>query len=73
MEQKERKSMRAPGHTQKPVDKGMIIIALVLLLGIALLAIGFFSGNKIAFYVGILITLAGVLTGIQRLIVHSQF
>ena len=72
MEQNERKYMRASGHTQKPVDTGMIIIASVLLLGIVLLATGFFSGNKIAFYVGILITLAGVLTGIQRLIVHGQ-
>jgi uncharacterized membrane protein HdeD (DUF308 family) len=50
----------------------MISIASVLLLGIVGLATGFFSGSKIAFYAGVLVTLTGVLTGIQRLVVHGE-
>jgi uncharacterized membrane protein HdeD (DUF308 family) len=45
----------------------MIIIASVLLLGIVILAVGHFTGNRIALYAGVLVTLTGVFTGIQRL------
>ena len=52
-------------------DKGMIGIASVLLLGIVGLGCGG-SGNRIAFYAGVLVTLAGVSAGIQRLIVQGD-
>ena len=64
--------MKASGRTQSRVDKGMIGLASVLLLGIVVLAAGHFSGNRIAFYVGVLVTLMGVSIGIQRLIVQGQ-
>jgi len=63
--------MRASGRTQSQVDKGMISIASVLLLGIVVLAAGHFSGNRIALYAGVLVTLTGVFTGIQRLTAHG--
>jgi len=50
----------------------MIGIASVLLLGIVVLAAGYFTGNRIAFYAGVLVTLAGVSAGIQRLIVQGD-
>ena len=53
-------------------DKGLIWIASVLLLGIVVLAVGYFTGNRIAFYVGILVTLAGVFTGIQQIVVRGH-
>jgi hypothetical protein len=49
----------------------MIIIASVLLLGVVILAAGYFTGNRISFYAGVLVTLAGVLTGIQRVIAQG--
>jgi hypothetical protein len=49
----------------------MAIISSVLLVGIIVLAAGHFTGSRIAFYAGLLVTLAGVLTGIQRLVIHG--
>jgi hypothetical protein len=63
--------MKAPRRTRIQVDGGMIIIASVLLLGIVVLAAGCFTGGRIALYAGLLVTLAGVLTGVQRLVVHT--
>ena len=64
--------MKAPRRAQSRVDGGMIIVASVLLLGIVVLAVGHFTGNRIAFYAGVLVTLAGVFTGIQRLMAHGE-
>jgi hypothetical protein len=58
-------------RTHSQFDKGLISIASVLLLGIVVLAAGHFSGNRITFYAGVFVTLAGVLAGIQRLIVQG--
>jgi len=41
-----------------------------MLLGIVILAAGYFTVNRIASYTGALVTLAGVITGIQRLVVQ---
>jgi len=60
------------GRTQSQVGKGLIVVACVLLLGIVVLAVGHSSGNRIAFYAGVLVTLVGVLTGIQQLVVHKH-
>jgi hypothetical protein len=50
----------------------MIIIASVLFLGIVVLAAGYFTGTRIAFAAGALVTGAGVFAGIQRLIVQRD-
>ena len=65
-------NMRASRHPRPQVGKGMIIIASVLLLGIVVLAVGYFKVNHITFYAGLLITLAGVLMGVQRLMMNDE-
>ena len=65
--------MKASARAQSRVDKGMMGIASVLLLGIVVLAAGYLTGNRIAFYAGVLVTLAGGSAGIQRLIVQGDF
>lgn len=52
----------------KLTDRALITIALVLLAGIVVLALGHFTGNRIEFYTGLLVILVGVLTGIVRII-----
>ena len=64
--------MMQSGRTQSQVAKGLIVIASVLLVGIVVLAAGHFSGNRIAFYAGALVTLAGVLMGIQQVVAHNH-
>jgi hypothetical protein len=50
----------------------LIAVAVVLLAGIVVVAAGWFGGNNTALYAGLLITLAGVLTGIQQLLVARR-
>jgi len=57
-------SQQVPGQ----VGASSVRIALVLLLGIIILGWGYSAGNRIGFYVGLLVTLAGVLTGIVRVV-----
>ena len=64
--------MGVSGHTESQVDRWMISIAVVLLLGIVVLAAGFFKGNKSALYAGVLVTLTGVGMGVHRLIVQGE-
>lgn len=59
-------------RAQKLVSSGMIWTATVLLVGIVVLAAGHYQGNRIAFYAGVLVTLAGVLAGVQQLVVPRE-
>ena len=52
-------------------DKGLISVATVLLVGIVVLAVGRYAGNRTAFYAGVLVILVGFFTGIQLLVVRS--
>lgn len=54
--------------TESRVAKRLIVTASALLVGILLLAAGHVSGSRFGFYAGLLVTLAGVLTGIQQLL-----
>lgn len=56
----------------KKVDSGFIWIATVLLLGILVLGWGYFGRSPVGFYAGLLLTLAGVFTGIQKLLFSHQ-
>jgi hypothetical membrane protein len=47
---------------------GWIWTTTVLLIGVVVLAAGYYSRQRIVFYGGLFLTLAGVLTGIQKLI-----
>jgi spore maturation protein SpmA len=53
--------------TQK-VDSGFIWIATVLLFGILLLGWGYLGASRIGFYAGLMLTLAGVFTGILKIL-----
>ncbi|RKY26601.1 MAG: hypothetical protein DRP61_05675 [Candidatus Omnitrophota bacterium] len=65
-------NMRASRPPRSQVGKGMIIIASVLLLGLVVLSVGYFKVDHIAFYAGLLITLAGVLMGVQCLMMNDE-
>ena len=64
--------MRALRPTHRHIDGVMIGIASVLLLGIVLLTAGHSTGNRLELYAGAMITLAGVFTGIQRLVIQGK-
>lgn len=57
---------------QHRVGAGLVWTAVVLLLGIVILAAGHYADNRVAFYAGMLVTLAGVLTGIWQLLLSGK-
>lgn len=62
---------RTPATPSKTVGTATILIASVLLTGIVLTAVGWSSGNRVLWYIGLMVTLVGVFTGIQRLVLHG--
>ena len=64
--------MAEPEQYPKKVDSGFIWIAAVLFLGILVLGWGYFEASRIGFYTGLLLTLAGVFTGIQKFLFPYQ-
>jgi len=54
------------------VGAGTVAIAAVLLLGVSGLAYGQFTGSRVAFWAGALITLAGVASGVLRIAVLGK-
>jgi zinc transporter ZupT len=59
--------------TQSPQSSGRVapgqqLLAIGLLLGVALLAYGYFSSNRTLLAVGLAVTLAGVLLGVVQII-----
>ena len=59
--------MTQSGQTQRRISWGFIFTAVLLLLGVILMAAGNFCCGRPALYVGLLMTLAGVMLGIQQL------
>jgi len=59
-------------RTQHEIGLGFIPMAMVLLAGIVVLAVGYTSGNRIALYAGVFITLGGVLTGFRQLVMRRE-
>ena len=49
-----------------------LVIAAVLLLGIMVLAYGYFYESRIGLYVGLLVTAAGVLVGVLQTIARGS-
>jgi len=54
------------------ITLGMTVIAAIMLIGIILIGFGHFENSTIAFYVGLLMTLAGILMGIIRTVIHRK-
>jgi hypothetical protein len=63
--------MRTEPNKEKVTAK-YVAIAVVLLLGIMVLAYGYFYGSKIGLYVGLLVTSAGVLVGVLQLVIRNS-
>jgi Na+-transporting NADH:ubiquinone oxidoreductase subunit NqrD len=57
---------------KKPIPAILIVAALVMLIGIILIGYGHFQNKNIVFYVGLIMTLAGVLIGIFRIVIHGE-
>jgi hypothetical protein len=55
-----------------PVQKNWIFLAVVLLVGILLTAYGYYQESKIVLYLGLTITLIGVISGVFRIVVQQK-
>jgi hypothetical protein len=63
---------RSHSHPAARVAAGSVVLATILLLGVVLLAAGHFTHHRVPFYAGLMVTLAGVLVGVLRLVVGSE-
>ena len=63
--------MRTEPNREKVTAK-YVAIAVVLLLGIMVLAYGYFYESKIGLYVGLLLTAAGVLVGVLQMVIRNS-
>ena len=56
---------------QNHFPKADTALATVLLIGILILAYGYYQQSHIAFYLGLIVIVAGVLSGILRIILRA--
>jgi hypothetical protein len=54
------------------VSGGTVAMTVVLLLGVLVAGYGALGGGRLAFWAGMLITLAGVMSGVVRLVVQGK-
>jgi len=59
-------------NNKKPIPAILIVAALVMLISIILIGYGHFQNKDIVFLVGLIMTLAGVLIGIFRIIIYGE-
>jgi|WetSurSiteA1Bulk_404760.scaffolds.fasta_scaffold478681_1 hypothetical protein len=52
------------------VKKIWILLALILLVGISVLGYGYYENSRLAFYMGLAITLIGVISGLIRIVIY---
>jgi hypothetical protein len=71
MWKKEAIPMPGTSLMQHRVGAGLVWTAVVLLVGIAVLAAGYYMGSRVAFYIGAVVTLSGVLTGIRQVVLRD--
>jgi hypothetical protein len=64
--------MTSTGLTRERVGGGLTAMAAVLLLGIVIVTVGYAQHSSVVLYVGLLITLAGVLTGTLQLLMRRR-
>ena len=58
----------SPAFNRRVVSGGQLAVAGVLLVGVIVLGYGYFEQNKIGFYVGLAVILAGVLNGLVQIL-----
>jgi len=54
------------------VRASFIFLASILLLGILILAVGYYQNSKVALYSGLIIILFGVINGVLKIIIHPN-
>ena len=61
-------------RTLKPVlvKKIWIFLALILLVGILVIAYGYYQESKLVLYLGLAITLTGVIGGMLRIVIYPK-
>lgn len=61
-------------RTLKPVsfENIWIFLALILLVGILMIAYGYYHESKLVLYLGLTITLIGVISGAFRIVIHPK-
>jgi hypothetical protein len=65
---RKRVSESTPSVGRPITSKGQLALAGVLLLGVVVMGYGFFQQNKIGLYVGLLVIVAGVLSGVVQIV-----
>lgn len=63
--------MERANRARGRVSGGTVAVAVVLLIGVSVLAYGAIGGG-VPFWAGILITLGGVMLGVMRLVVQGK-
>lgn len=66
------KLMFARKTNMKKVSTSAVITAMIMLVGILFIAYGHSQNSSSVLFVGVLITLAGVLSGIVRIVVQGK-
>jgi hypothetical protein len=63
-------------HTErsaaKKVGTAIVIIAIILLIGILLITYSYYQNNNLVLYLGLIITLGGVISGIYRIVILGK-
>ncbi len=54
------------------VRGGQLVVACVLLVGVIVLAYGYFEQNNVGIFVGLAVILAGVLNDLVRILTHGN-
>jgi lysylphosphatidylglycerol synthetase-like protein (DUF2156 family) len=57
-------------NRQAPVKTSLIFLASILLLGILILAVGYYQNSKVALYFGLITILFGVIFGIFKIVIY---
>lgn len=61
-----------PAIGAKRVTRSQLGLAAVLLVGVLTIAYGYFNPSRIAFYAGLFLTVAGVITGVVHIVTHGS-
>lgn len=59
-------------RTRSNVSWGQLGLATVLLLGVLVIAYGYFQQSKAGLYVGLVLTAAGVLNGVIQIVIRGH-
>lgn len=62
----------SPTFKRVVISKGQLAVAGVLLVGVIVLGYGYFQLNKVGFYLGLIVILAGVLNGLMHIMTRRN-